>query len=127
MVSRIVWLIIGISIFLLVMYVAKNFFSIFSVKNSELKGPKEVVVKEIVNLGKDCFEKNYPRDYGKICDLIRIHTTINIPKEEIEKEARNRGIFYLVASDLNASDEVLIRYENQKVYMRSVKYERISS
>lgn len=95
----------------------------------EIRGEKSYVINLLVRHIYDCFEMNVGKRESIICSYVTISSTKDIYSSDIINKLDPTKIekSRVIASDLGSSGEVVIRYENQNVYVEKVEHERISS
>lgn len=93
----------------------------------EIKGDRQFVVSSIVNLVYKCYEKNAGRRGSVICYQFSMNSRGEITSSDIEKQIDSSRVDKVIAEDLGDSGEIVIRYENQIIYIEKVEHERIST
>lgn len=95
-------------------------------KQVKIEGTKTYVLDTLAKLAKSCFERNTPRRASIICFELEFKSDGSISSSEIVERTGREGI-PSVADNIGDSGKIVIRYENQNIYIEKVKYERISS
>ncbi len=121
---------VGIAGALVLISVGVNFWRTnYFQEKIEIKGDKQDVVKSIVNLMYKCFEENTGKKKSIICEQLVVNSTEAILSSDIlnyldlERIDKSK----LKADDLGKFAEIIIRYENQIIYVQVVENERIGS
>ena len=119
-------IIVGIAAMLILISVALNLFGTSYVQE-KIEGDKQYVLDYIANRIYDCYEKNEGRSGSVICNQLTIDSTEEILSSDIEDYLDSSRISSIEVEDLGRSAEIIIRYENQVIYVEKVENERISS
>jgi len=119
-------IIVGIAAMLILISVALNLFGTSYVQE-EIEGDKQYVLSSIANLIYDCFEKNEGRSGSVICNQFTMESTEEISSSDRQDLIDLSGISSIEVENLGQSAEIIIRYENQVIYVEKVENERISS
>ena len=103
--------------------------NLFGVKYSleKIEGSKQYVLSYITNLIYECFEKNRGRRDSVICNRLVINSTEDISSSDIRSYIDTSRVSRIEVEDLGRSAEIIIRYENQVIYVEKVENERVSS
>jgi len=115
---------------LILITVALNFFKINnSQEKIKIEGRKGYVVSSVVNLIYKCFEENRERNESVICSQLIVKSTEDIASTDILNYIDTSRIdtSSLRVGDLGVSAEIIIRYENQIIYVEKVENERIGT
>ena len=119
-------IIVGIAAMLILISVALNLFGTEYVQE-KIEGDKEYVLSSIADLIYDCFEENKGRRESVICNQLIIDSTDEILSSDIEGYIDSSRVPDIRVEDLGRSAEIIIRYENQVIYVEKVENERIST
>lgn len=117
---RIIWIIGGLITLFILLSLATNLLKFNLEKELKVEGIKVYVVNKITSLAKECLNENLGKKERKVCFEVRYKS-----KEEIKKEDFKAD--FLEGIDLGTKGKILIIYENGKVYLEKIEYERISS
>lgn len=125
-VSNLLYFIAGIATILVLIGVALNLWwnSYFQEK---IEGDKQYVLSSIANLIYKCFEVNNGRKESVICNQLMIKSTEEINSNDITSYIDPSRVTKIEVDDLGSSSEIIIRYENEVIYVEKVENERISS
>ena len=124
--SIILSIIIAVTAILILIGVALDLFSTGYVQE-KIEGDKEYVLSSIANLIYECFERNEGRKESVICNQLIIDSTEEINSSDRQDLIDLSGIYSIEVEDLGQSAEIIIRYENQVIYVEKVENERISA
>jgi len=101
----------------------------FFKKEDSIKGSKDLVIRKILQLAYDCYQKNLKVRGSIICAKIQISSTEDIFSGEILANLNRKKIseenFFV--EDLHADSKIIIRYENGNIFIEEEKYESVSS
>jgi len=128
--NRILLIFVGIAGALILISVATNFWKTrYPWETLKLKGSKEYVVEAIVKLIYNCFEENRWKRRSIICRRLFVESEEEILSSDI---LNSIDMSRMAGSDLRVDDigysgEIIIRCENQTIYVEKVEYERIST
>jgi hypothetical protein len=128
--EKIIFFVVAVVCILVLIGMAWNFLKIpNSQKEIKIQGDKGEVISKITNLIYNCFEENEGKKTSIICfqvdfisdqEISSSDILNNINPSKIDKEN-------VVADDLGSSGKIIIRYENQFIYVKKVESEGISS
>lgn len=107
---------------------AVNYFRINLDQETMIEGDKQFVIGSILRKVYKCYDDNVGRKESVICNEFLINCTQPISSSDItggidSSKLENSS---LVTVDIASKDEIIIRYENQIVYIEKVEHERIS-
>jgi hypothetical protein len=95
--------------------------------NGEIKfeGDKTLVLKGVTNLIYKCFEENQQEKSSVICFQADFKSSQNISSSDLLNSINPSRIKKenVIAEDLGDSGKIIIRYENQFVYVKKVEIE----
>jgi hypothetical protein len=130
MLERVLYVIIGVVAIVILVSISSQFFKLnFSQEKTKLSGEKTYVLNNLLNLIYECYEKNRGKTGSVICKEIIVNSAEDINSDEIINAVDTKRIegTRVFAEDLKKSCEVTIRYENQNIYIETVKYERVGT
>ena len=117
---KIIWIIGALIALFILLSLGTNLLKFNLGKELKVEGIKVYVVNKITSLAKECLNKNLGKKERKVCFEVSYKS-----KEEIKKEDFKAD--FLEGIDLGTKGKILIIYENGKVYLEKIEYERISS
>lgn len=96
---------------------------------SEISGDKQLAIADILNLVYKCYENNEGRRGSVICYKINLDLDEAILSSDILGGIDSDRIaeYRVESDDLGDSGEIIIRYENEFIYIKKVEHERIST
>ena len=94
-------------------------------KNARFEGDKSFVIKGVTNLIYRCFEENQQEKGSVICFEADFKSSQNISSSDLLNSLSSLRIKKenVVVEDLGDSGKIIIRYENQFVYVKKVEIE----
>lgn len=97
-----------------------------------IKGDKQQIINTLVNLISKCYAENKDRIDSVICSQSKIEFNSTINSTEIMEKISHSEIYNKVSiSDLvlspNTTSNIIIRYENEFIYVGVVQGERIGN
>lgn len=128
--EKVLWIMVAIAAILILINITLNLLkTIDSQKKIKIEGRKEYVVSSIVNLLYKCFEENRGRKESVICSRLIVSSTEDITSSDILNYIDPSRIdrSSVNVEDLGYSTEIIIRYENQIIYVKKVENERIGA
>jgi len=128
MLKKIVFILVGIASLLVLISIGVKLFKIGR-NEGIIEGEKYYVIRDLLDLAYECFEDNYPRRKSVICNQLKIDSNQEISSSDIIKSINPNKInsSQIETEDLGKTTEIIIRYENQIVYIKKMDHERISS
>lgn len=114
-----------IIISLVLEFVKPNYFQ----ERVKMQGDKQYVVSSIVNSIYECFEHNKGRKESVVCAQAVLDSAEEIFSSDIINGIDSTKVdrSMVRAEDLGFSGEIVIRYEDENIYVEKVEHERISS
>jgi len=120
---QIIFILVSFSVLILLL----SFVSKIKTKpENSLAGDKAYILNRLSSLAKNCFEKNFGTYKSVICYELNFKCTENVKKDDIINSLKDLG-FKVKADDLGKEGKIVIRYENETIYISKVEYERVSS
>jgi hypothetical protein len=94
-------------------------------ENIRFEGDKSFVIKGVTNLIYKCFEENQQKKGSIICFEADFKSSQNISSSDLLNSLSSSRIKKenVVAEDLGGSGKIIIRYEDQFVYVKKVEIE----
>ena len=117
---RIIWIIGSLIALFILLNLATNLLKFDLEKVIKVEGIKVYVVNKLTSLAKECLDENLGKKERKVCSEVIYKSNEEIKKEDFKAD-------FLEGIDLGSKGKILIIYENGKVYLEKVEYERISS
>jgi hypothetical protein len=98
-------------------------------EKEKIEGEKGYVIDILSRFIYRCWERFKGKGESVICAYLTIKSNEDINSSDVLTNLNQLRIdkSAVEADDLGSSGEVIIRYENKKIYVEKVKYERISS
>jgi len=126
--EKIIFFVVAIVCILVLIGIAWN---LLEIPNSQtevkIQGDKTTIISKITNLIYKCFEDNVGERASVICFKVDFKSDGEISSSDILNKINNSKIDKnnVVADDLGSSGKIIIRYENQSIYVRKVDSEGI--
>jgi len=127
--EKILSILVGIVGVLILISIVLNLWPNYPQGKIKIEGDKQYVVDSIVNLIYDCFEKNKGIKKSVICAQADIKSNEEVFSSDIINSINPSRIDVskVKVEDLGYSTEIIIRYENQIIYVENVEYEGLST
>jgi len=126
--EKIIFFVVAIVCIVVLIGMAWNFLKIpGSQTEVKIKGDKATIISRITNLIYKCFEDNEGKRVSIVCFQVDFKSDGGISSSDILNKINNSKIDKnnVVADDLGSSGKIIIRYENQFIYVRKVGSEGI--
>jgi hypothetical protein len=92
-----------------------------------LKGDKQKIIKKIVELIYECYEKNEYRKESVLCFQVSLDSDEIIYSNEITGKIDFSRISDVILPDTLQNNTIIIRYENKIVYLEITEGKRLGS
>ncbi len=127
--NKILMIIVAIVCLIVILGVGSKLFREGIRETEDIEGHKSFVVGRILDLVYDCFNANDGKRGSVICEELTINSTETISSSDILDSIDTSKIerSNLEVDDLGKSAEIIIRYENQIIYVQRVENERIGT
>jgi hypothetical protein len=126
--EKIIFFVVAIVCILVLIGMAWNFLKIpGSQTEVKIQGDKATIISRINNLIYKCFEDNEGARVSIVCFQVDFKSDGGISSSDILNKISNSRIDKnnVVVDDLGLSGKIIIRYENQSIYVRKVGSEGI--
>lgn len=126
--KEVLWVIAGMIFLYITFSIAFNIFRLRE-SNAEIRGEKSYIIDIIVEEAKRCLDKRGSLRTSFICKNIRFYSDSDILSGDVLNSAIKKGLdtSRISVEDIGRSGEIIIRYENGKIYIERVKHERVGS
>ena len=121
-------IIVGICGLVVLIIIATTYFKT-DYHQEEISGNKQLVIHSISNLVYKCYEKNLGRSDSVICYQFKMNSTGEILSSDMLNglDSSRIDISKVIVENLGSSGEIIIRYENEIIFIEKVENERISA
>lgn len=127
--EQLMWVVVAIVCILVLIAIAWNILKQDNSQgNVKIQGDKKLVISNIINLIYRCFENNAGNEGSVICFRVDFESTENISSSDILNSINPSRLNSnnVKTSDLGSSGKIIIRYENQLIYIKKVESEGTS-
>lgn len=99
------------------------------VKEYVLQGDKQKIESMIADLVYNCYIENEGKRNSVVCSQARVESSESIASSEIIEKINLPGIdkSKVIVSDISPNSNIIIRYENDFIYVEVIKGERVGS
>jgi len=127
--ERILFVLVGLISLLVLVSVGNRLFSHYYPKEKRISGSKGFVVDSILNYVYDCYTQNNGKRGSVVCFELSFSSNEEIVPDDFLARLDTSKVpsSQVVVDNLGSSGEIIIRYENEKIYVEKVESERISS
>jgi len=128
--EKIIFFVVAIVCILVLIGIAWNFLKISDSQTEvKIQGDKATIINRITNLIYKCFGDNEGKRVSVICFQVDFKSDGEIYSSDILSKISNSKIDKnnVFVDDLGLSGKIIIRYENQSIYVKRVEIEGTSS
>lgn len=128
--EKIMFVVVAIVCVLIIILMAWNFLKIPDSQGKiTIEGNKTRVINQVTSLIYRCFDENMEKKVSIICSRVDFKSDQEIFSSDILNSINPSRIDKkdVIVEDLGLSGKIIIRYENQSIYVKKVEIEGTSS